>query len=254
MFVRRQRKIDKVSFVIAGAQKSGTTALHHMLERNRRVCLGDQQEIHFFDLDENFQTEPPSYEPYHSHYPKVGPDTIAGDCTPSYLYHPPVAERMFQYNPHMRIIALLRNPVERAFAQWNMERFKGREKLDFLDAIKQEDQRRANAPTLEARRYALVDRGRYATQLERFFKRFPREQMKIVKFDTFRDRQRETIDDIFAFLTLDPLRKLSSKDRNVVPYERAMTREERVYVYGLLAEEIARLERLLGWDCRDWKV
>lgn len=254
MFDWRPRKIDKLKFAIIGAQKSGTTALHYFLSRHRRVTFGDQQEIHFFDDDEIFTREPVEYELLHAHYPRVGAATIAGDCTPSYLYHPRAAERISNYNWKIKLIVLLRHPAERAFAHWNMQRFKGREPLDFFEAVKQERQRLTNAPPLVARRFAYVDRGFYAHQLERYFKMFPREQMKIVKFEDFQDRQRETVDSIFAFLGLDPLRSLRSKDRNVVPYERMMNWEERVYLYNQFAEDIAKLEQLLGWDCSGWKL
>lgn len=254
MFGWRPRKIDKLDFAIIGAQKSGTTALHYFLNRHRRVTFGDQQEIHFFDDDEIFARAPLDYEQLHCHYPRVGLTTMAGDCTPSYLYHAPVAERLARYNPQLKLIALLRNPIERAFAHWNMQRFKRREPLDFFEAIKQERQRLTNAPPLIARRFAYVDRGFYARQLERFFKLFPREQFKIVKSDDFKDRQPETVDSIFAFLGLEPLRSLHSKDRNVVPYERTMNWEERVYLYNQFAEDIAQLEQSLGWDCSDWKL
>ena len=111
-----------------------------------------------------------------------------------------------------------------------------------------------SAPALIARRIAYVDRGFYARQLERFFKLFPRVQMVIVKFDDFQDRQRETMDAICAFLGLEPLRSLRSSDRNVVPYERTMNWEERVYLYNQFAEDIAQLEQSLGWDCANWKL
>lgn len=254
MFGWRPRKIDKLDFAIIGAQKSGTTALHYYLNRHRRVAFGRQQEIHFFDDDEIFRREPVDYEQLHARYPRIGLTTMAGDCTPSYMYHAPVAERLARYNPRIKLIALLRNPIERAFAHWNMQRFKGREPVDFLEAVKQERERLTNAPALIARRFAYVDRGFYARQLERFFKLFSREQIKVVKFEEFQNRPRETLDSICEFLGLEPLRSFRRSDRNVIPYERVMNWKERVYLYNQLSEDIARLEQSLGWDCSDWKL
>ena len=68
-----------------------------------------------------------------------------------------------------------------------MQRFKGREPLDFFDAVSEEKMRIAGAPRTEARRFAYVDRGFYARQLERLFKFFPREQVKVLKFEEFKD-------------------------------------------------------------------
>ena len=103
------------------------------------------------------------------------------------------------------------------------------------------------------RRFAYIDRGFYSVQLDRVFKFFPREQVRIVKFENFRDRKQETLDEIFEFLGVKPLRRVRDKDRNIVPYERAMTSDERKYLAEIFSAEIMKLEQMLGWDCSDWK-
>jgi hypothetical protein len=253
MFGAKTRKIQRLDFIVAGAQKSGTTALHYFLAKHPNITMGDQQEIHFFDEDATFAAAV-DYEQLHKHYPLVTPSTIAGDCTPSYIYYQPAAERIWKYNPKIKLLVLLRNPVERAFAHWNMQRFKGREPLDFFDAVREEKTRIAGAPPTEARRFAYVDRGFYAQQLERLFRFFLRDQVRVVKFDEFNDKQRETLASVFSFLGLEPLRSVRRKDRNVVPYERTMNWEERIFLYNLFADDIAKLERMLAWDCSDWKL
>jgi len=253
MWRAKPRKIERLDFILAGAQKSGTTALHYFLSKHPNITMGDQQEIHFFDNDALFVSEP-DYEELHKHYPPLAPSTIAGDCTPSYVYHEAAAERIWKYNPKIKLLTLLRNPVDRAFAHWNMQRFRGREPLDFFDAVREEKVRIAGAPPAEARRFAYVDRGFYAQQLQRLFKFFPRDQVNAVKFEDFKEKQRETLTSIFSFLGLEPLRWVRSKDRNIVPYERAMNWEEKVFLYNLFEEDIAKLEQLLGWDCADWKL
>jgi Sulfotransferase domain len=253
MLRRRRRKISHLEFVLAGAQKSGTTALHYFLSKHPKINMGDQQEIHFFDDDARFVAEP-DYEQLHKHYPLLASSTVAGDCTPSYLYHRLAMERIWKYNAKIKLLILLRNPVDRAFAHWNMQRFRGREPLDFFDAVREEKTRIAGAPPAEARRFAYVDRGFYGQQLARLFKFFPREQVKAVKFEDFQEKQRETLTSIFSFLGLAPLRSVRSKDRNIVPYERAMNWEEKVFLYNLFAEDITKVEQMLGWDCSDWKL
>src|SRR6266446_2370882 len=253
MFRTRRRKVERLDFIVAGAQKSGTTALHYFLAKHPNITMGDQQEIHFFD-DEAMFADKVDYEQLHKHYLLLAPSTIAGDCTPSYIYHKPAAERIWKYNPKIKLLILLRNPVERAFAHWNMQRFRSREPLDFFDAVREEKTRIAGAPPAQARRFAYVDRGFYGQQLARLFKFFPREQVKAVKFEDFTEKQRKTLASIFSFLGLKPLRALRSKDRNIVPYERAMNWEEKVFLHNLFAKDIAEVEQLLGWDCSDWKL
>lgn len=253
LFGTKRRQIKRLDFVLAGAQKSGTTALHYALSRHPDICMGNQQEIHFFDNDAMFAAEP-NYSELHKHYPPVAAPVIAGDCTPSYLYHEPSMQRIWNYNPKIKLLILLRNPVERAFAHWNMQRFRGREPLDFFDAIREEKTRIAGAPPVEARRFAYVERGFYGRQLERVFRFFLPEQVKVVKFEEFKARRRQTLVSIFSFLGRRPVRLARNKDRNIVPYERAMNWEERVFLYNLFAEDISKIEQLLGWNCSDWKL
>src|SRR5438552_1066945 len=253
MFPTRRRKIERLDLILAGAQKSGTTALHDFLSRHPEITMGDRQEMHFFD-NEEISSQPVDYEFLHQHFPPMPASTIAGECTPIYIYWKPAIERIWKYNPKIKLLIILRNPVDRAFAHWNMQRFKGREPLDFFDAVREEQARIAGAPPTEARRFAYVDRGLYSRQLARLFEFFPREQVKVVKFEKFREHQRGTLASIFSFLGCKPLRSIRSKDRNVVPYERAMNWEERVFLYHLFAEDIANVEQMLGWDCSDWKL
>ena len=262
MFGIKGRKIERLDFIVVGAQKSGTTALHYFLRKHPQIALPERQELHFFDDDEIF-SRPVDYDLLHRQFRPVAGSTllrlatarqaIAGEVTPSYLYWKPAMERIWNYNRQIKLIILLRNPVDRAFAHWNMQRFKNREPLDFLDALKEEPRRIAQPLTIESRRFAYVDRGFYSGQLERVFKFFPREQVHFVKFEDFRDRKQETLDRIFEFLGVKPLRRIRDKDRNIVPYERTMTAEEREYLFEVFSAEIAKLEQMLGWDCSDWK-
>ena len=263
VFGIKGRKIGRLDFIVPGAQKSGTTALHYFLRKHPQIALPERQELHFFDDDEIF-SRPVDYDLLHRQFRPVAGSTllrlatarqaIAGEVTPSYLYWKPAMERIWNYNRQVKLVILLRNPVDRAFAHWNMQRFKDREPLDFLDALKEEPRRIAQPLTIESRRFAYVDRGFYCGQLERVFKFFPREQMHIVKFEDFRDRKQGTLDEIFEFLGVKPLRRVRDKDRNIVPYERTMTSQERKYLSDVFSAEITKLEQMLGWDCSDWKL
>src|SRR5438067_11808871 len=106
MFKLQRRKIERLDFILAGAQKSGTTALHYFLSKHSNITMGDQQEIHFFDNDAMFVSGA-EYEQLHKHYPLLAPSTIAGDCSPSYIYYEPVAERIWKYNPKIKLLILL---------------------------------------------------------------------------------------------------------------------------------------------------
>src|SRR5207237_7956496 len=129
-------------------------------------------------------------------------------------YHEPAMERIWKYNPKIKLLIPLRNPVDRAFAHWNMQRFRCREPLDFFDAVREEKTRMAGAPRAEARRFAYVDRGFYGQHLARVFKFFPREQVKAVQFEDSREKQRKTLASIFSFLGVKSPRSVPSKASN----------------------------------------
>jgi hypothetical protein len=252
MLAMKRRKVGRLDFIVPGAQKSGTTALRRFLSKHPHIALPDREELHFFDDDKIF-AQPADYELLHGHFGPTASSTIVGEVTPSYLYWKPAIARIRDYNRDIKLVILLRNPIDRAFAHWNMQRFKGREPLDFLEALEQEPRRIAEPLSIDSRRFAYVDRGFYSTQLQRVFDSFPHEQVKIVKFEEFRHRKQETLDAIFNFLGVKRLRITGDKDRNVVPYERAMTPEERKYLAEMFATEIEKLEKMLGWDCNDWR-
>ncbi|HEV2095035.1 MAG TPA: sulfotransferase domain-containing protein [Chthoniobacterales bacterium] len=252
MFFRRpEPKLSKVDFIVAGAQKAGTTAVHYFLERHPQITLPDKQELHFFDDDERF-ARGVDYEALHRSFrPKRG-SLIAGECTPSYVYWGPAIERIWNYRREIKLIILLRNPILRAFSHWNMQCERKFEALDFLDAIRAEPARLAAARPLQSRRFSYLDRGFYSAQLERVYHYFPRVQVHVVKYETFRDRQKETLDSIFGFLGVESIGRVAFKERNKIAYGRPITAEERHYLAEIYRDEISKVEQLLEWDCSDW--
>ncbi|HEX4638721.1 MAG TPA: sulfotransferase [Chthoniobacterales bacterium] len=253
MFEIERRTVERLDFIVAGAQKSGTTALHYFLKRHPQITLPDREEMHFFDNEEIFSRPPIDYDLLHRHFPRrLRSTSVVGEVTPSYLYWPRAIERIHIYNPRIKLVIVLRNPIDRAFAHWNMQRFKEREPLDFLDALREERKRIVELAPIDARRFAYVDRGFYSTQLDRVFKFFPREHVHIVKFENFRDKKQETLASIFDFLRVKRIRNIRDKDRNVVPYQRGMRPDEREYLFGVFSGEIAQLEQMLDWDLSDW--
>ena len=253
MFGFGRRPVEKLSFIIAGAQKSGTTALNYYLKRHRQIALPIKKELHFFDRDELFAGAPVSYEPLHRMFRPIRLGAIAGENTPIYLYWRPALERIREYNAAIKLIIILRNPIERAFSQWNMQRQRGSEPLEFLDAIRAEPSRIAQAAPQQLRKFSYVDRGRYGEQLERAFQLFPRQQFLLIKYEEFRARQKETVEKVFQLLNVPQLRRFRLIEAHNIAYERQMRGEERAAVFDILRNDIARVETLLNWDCSDWR-
>ena len=252
MFGFGRRPIQKLDFIVAGAQKSGTTALNYYLKRHPYIALPIKKSLHFFDNDELFAGGNVSYEPLHEMFRPAHPGSIAGENTPIYLYWRPALPRIRDYNPAMKFIVILRNPIERAFSQWNMQRARGIEPLDFLQAVEAEANRIAAAAPKQLRKFSYLDRGRYGEQLERAFRLFPPEQFLVIKYEEFRARQREVVEGVFRFLSLHPAR-FRAVEAHDIPYARKIRDNERAAVREILKSDIGRLEALLGWNCSDWR-
>jgi hypothetical protein len=244
-----RRKVDQVDFVVAGVQKAGTTAIHDFLAQHPHIALLRDQALHFFDKEEHFTGEP-DYRILLGNFDPGWRWRVAGEVTADYLYYPRALERIARYNPKMKLIVSLRNPVERAFSQWNMRRDKGQEPLEFLDAIKRDQQLGIwEGP----RGNAYLARSLYTPQLEKVFKLFPRDQVFTIKYENFRTDPSPVLDRVFDFLGVGRKSRLKNKQRNVGSYSRKLSPEEREYANGIFDEDIAKVEALLDWDCSDWR-
>ena len=245
----RRRKVDHVDFVVAGVQKAGTTALHDFLAQHPHVALLRDQALHFFDKEEHFAEEP-DYRILLGNFDPGWRWRVAGEVTADYLYYPRALERIARYNPEMKVIVSLRNPVARAFSQWNMRRAKGQEPLEFIDAIKRDQELGVwRGP----RGNAYLARSLYSPQLERVFDLFPRDQVLVIRYEEFRQKPYRVADRMFDFLGARRLHTLKIKWRNIGSYSRKVTAEEREYLSSLFEEDISKLETLLDWDCSNWR-
>jgi hypothetical protein len=252
--------LDKVSFIVAGAQKGGTTALDHYLREHPELCLPRQVmvagrlsgEVHFFDSDKYFTVEPVDYSPYHASFEPRPSQRLIGEVTPSYMYWPTAAERIARYNPAMKLIVVLRNPITRAFSQWNMSRQNRREPLPFMEALQAEPERRRNLPPKRAKRFSYTERGFYVGQLQRLWQHFPVEQTRVFKSEELLGQPADVLTRIAHFLGIAPFPPLAEKTVHARDYDTPMSVDEKRYLIGVYEQEIHELERLLGWDCSAW--
>ena len=248
--ILQRRKVDRVDFIVGGVQKAGTTALHDFLAQHPHVALLRDQALHFFDKEEHFQS-PPDYRILHGNFKPGLRWRIAGEVTADYLYYPQALERIADYNREMKLIVSLRNPTERAFSQWNMRRDKGQEQLEFLDALKRDEQ---NGIWKRPRGNGYITRSLYAPQLEKIFDLFARDQILVLKYEELRRDPSVVLDRLFDFLGVGRLQRFKNGKRNVGSYSRKLTVEEREYATTIFEEDIYKTEELLGWDCRDWRL
>lgn len=259
-------------FIIIGAQKGGTSSLYYYLTEHPNIAPAATKEIHFFDhkfqeglwwYRAHFPTSLNKY--YRQHIRKL--DFITGEASPDYLFHPLVPKRIANVLPKVKLIVLLRNPVDRLYSQYSHKVDRGHEKLSLEDAIAAEEERtkgerekiatQKNYYSYNYQHFSYRERGIYADQLESWFSHFPREQFLILKSEDLYKEPGEIFKQTLAFLNApvfepESLRKEYKqyhKSREVAPKMDAALRKRLIEFYEPYnARLYALLGRDFGWD------
>ena len=200
-------------FVVAGVPKSGTTALHAALARHPGLFLSPIKEPKFFLTDGPPPTKggPGDALTYREHvwqrdryealFDAAPAGTLPGESTPLYLYDPAAMARIRQTIPAVKLIVILRDPVERAHSNWTHLWSAGLEPIgDFVRACAEEEQR-IEACWVSFWHYKGL--GRYGEQLAHAFTPFPREQVLVLRYRLLIDEPAATLDKICAFLGVE---------------------------------------------------
>ncbi len=241
-------------FFVVGAQKAGTTALRAYLDRHPNIGLYESPEAHYFDDERHFAASVVTHDAYHARFPRKRPDLIRGEVTPVYLYWRDAPRRIWAYNSNARLIALLRNPIERAFSHWTMERSWRNDPLSFYDALTAERHRCRETLPYQHIHYSYMDRGFYSEQLRRLWSYFPREHVLVLKSDDLRREPRKTLMSVAHFLGVDPevYANASPEDHHVGVYEAPIDPRALELLRETFQFEIRQLELMLGWDLAEW--
>ena len=163
-------------FLGLGTQKGGTTTLHTLLAADPRFELPACKEVHYFDLRHH---EP--IEWYAAHFAHTKPGQLCGEISPYYLFHPDVPSRIQALLPRVKLIVLLRDPVERALSQVFHAKRRGFESLEVADALDAEQARLATGDPYSLQKHSYVSRSRYIEQLDRYTALFPETQLLVLR-------------------------------------------------------------------------
>lgn len=215
------------NFLIIGAAKSGTTTLYDWLNRHPQIYMSPVKETNFFALEntnpdifkdtvhqgyaKDFKT---TITEYREEFTGVNNEVAIGEASPSYLYYPQAAAKIKHYLPDVKLIAVLRNPVERAYSNFvhhlrdNLETT-----TDFSQALELEKER------IESNwwwGFHYLNAGFYSVQLKRYWNIFDREQIKIYLFEDLINNPETTVRDICQFLQVDDSWEIYQGDRQNV--------------------------------------
>lgn len=201
------------NFLIIGAAKAGTTALHTYLQQHPQIYMTPSKETNFFAFEgRQIDFKGPGDEAlaefsitdldtYQQQFQNVTNELAIGEACPLYLYDPETAKRIKNYIPDVRLIIILRNPVERAYANFLHLIRDGREPVtDFTQALENEA-RRINENWEWFWHYTQV--GYYGEQIQNYTQLFSPEQIKIYLYEDLKSNPLALFEDIFSFLEVD---------------------------------------------------
>lgn len=204
------------NFIIIGAMKSGTTSLYHYLAQHPQIYMSSVKEPKFFALEgTTWDAEPlgsgglakvkgiRDWDAYQELFSGVSGETAIGEASPLYIYAPLAAQKIQQTLPNVKIIAILRHPVDRAYSHFLHWVQRGLEPLgaDFLKVWNEEDARVAQdwSPN-----YHYKHRGFYYTQLKRYYDRFSSDRIRVYLFEELQKDPIALAQHIFNYLEVDP--------------------------------------------------
>jgi hypothetical protein len=268
-----------VNFLIVGTQKGGTTALAKFLSTHPQICIAPVKEVHFFDYDQNYLGDGDPWlgvpkelsrltphtlhstpqDRYHSFFPNYDRQLAVGEATPIYMYFPWIAERLKAYNPSMKLIILLRNPIDRAYSHHQMERARGWEWLPFSLAIRIEALRlylskRDSSERSSLRTHSYCDRGFYSRQIRNLQHHFPKEQMLILLNEDLQNNHSQTLQRVYQFLGVDSKVDTPVPERVLSGEYQPMSQWDRNHLVQKYNCEIDEIASLTGINIDKWKV
>ena len=187
-----------IDFIVVGAEKSGTTWLAEMLWQHPGIFVPRQKELHYFNrqLDEAPEIENYNFNKpvgwYLRFYEEAPPGVKMGECCPAYLWDAAAPQRIHDFNPLVKIVMILRNPVERFLSAYRYLAQRGVVTTSDFHVV------------LQRHRELLLDRGAYHPQVRRYLDLFPPGQVRVYWFDDLRREASSMLLDIEAFIGVEP--------------------------------------------------
>ena len=203
------QQIRKPNFMIVGAMKAATTSLYTYLKQHPDVFMSSIKEPKFFNnigkdpelqLNAKGMKKINTFKEYYSLFEDVKNETAIGEASVSYLFDEDCAKLINQHLPETKIIAILRQPVDRAYSNFLHAKKADKEKIPFFEDAFEETKRKKKKD--QPIKY-YKEKGYYTEQLKRYYNLFPKENIKILLFEEVTNNPVATSQKIFNFLNLD---------------------------------------------------
>lgn len=259
-------------FLIIGTKRGGTTSMFKYLQRHPNVLTmwpGVENAKKTFFFDQNWSR---GQQWYRSHFPTeshrrrvsdaTGAPTVTGEAAPYYMFHPLVLDRVSELMPQVKVIVLLRNPVDRIWSHYHERVNAGTEQLSFQDALAAEDDRLAGEvekirtiPNYYSARHDFCSykaRGRYLEHLGPWLDRFYPDQLHVVRSEDLYADPVKTLVEAQRFLGLPEVPPPTPHRYNYVPANH-LDEELRIELRDYYRPHVEALEDRLGRSF-DWNV
>jgi hypothetical protein len=177
---RASNRLSEPGFFVVGAQRAGTTTLHHWLSQQPDVCLPVLKETHFFSDPEIFKR---GISWYRKQFSKCTRDPIWGEVDPEYMFFEEALSRISWLFPAPKLIFIFRHPIERAYSHYLMTYRRELEQMTFADALRSEDERLSTSDYSTRSHYSYFSRGRYVEQIDRCRAIFPDSEFLFIRFE-----------------------------------------------------------------------
>ena len=244
---------SRLNFLIVGAEKAGTTALFAYLRRLPGVYMPPNKELNFFDRDHRYGNGS-DFCCLHRWFLFAPNDAILGEATPTYLMNPRCFRRIFDYNPAIKVIAILRSPVRRAHSAWNYRRVRFRDQRDFMTAVRVEVESGADVRVARENKYRYIGAGYYSAQIREARRVLPPQNLMLIKYEDFKRNQITHVRAAASFIGVSAHFDIPRlREVNVWRYDRPLARGDFESVLNLYSDDIREVEALTGWDCSDWR-
>jgi len=244
----------ELTFIVGGVQKAGTTSLFGYLQDHPGLQSPLGKELHFFD-NETIDWSRPDYSLLRQFFAVPDDKRPAFDVTPIYLFWPPALQRIHDYNPTIKLLFIFRDPIERAWSHWSMERSRNAEDLPFHLAIRSGRWRLRGISryTPAWRVYSYVERGFYGSQVRRLLELFPRENILFLRSNDLLERHHDVLASVAEFLGLSPFPNVAKRlDHQNKDSQRTLPARDFAYLREIFMEEVLDFSRLTGLSVADW--
>ncbi len=188
-------------FILVGAMRSGTSSLARYLRDHPGIHMPATKELHFFDRAEPIDDD--AIASYAEHFRPANAAQICGEATPSYLYLPEARERLARHVPDAKLLAIIREPVARAYSHYWHESERGQEPLSFAKAVAAEPERLRTGTIEERLAWSYTDRGHYARQIRALHELVRADQVHVTFFEDLKADPNAAFADVCRFLDVE---------------------------------------------------